>query len=337
MERMLRRFSPDDCRQWWEREGVNLVVQDDECIFPQSQNAMEVVDTLLRLMKQLDVRLVTEARVERIEALGDACEVHASRESGRFDAVVVTTGGSPRREGLDFLSPLDLRIESSVPSLYALNVGDQRLRGLSGTVVQLTSVGIAGTRYKAEGPLLLTHFGLSGPAILRLSSHAARYLAERAYRVTLLVNWMEGRTEAEVGTLIDAFRKTGKLVGNEHPDWLTSRLWTMLLERAGVAESLRWDALNTKERNRLVATLTADAYPTDGRRTYKGEFVTCGGIALKEIDPKTMSLRRFPRVFVAGEVTDVDGVTGGFNLQAAWSMGWVAAQGVAASLSDGAQ
>ncbi|MBQ8051005.1 MAG: aminoacetone oxidase family FAD-binding enzyme [Bacteroidaceae bacterium] len=330
MERLLRHFSPEDCRRWWEREGVRLVIQEDECVFPQSQDAMEIVGTLLRLMRQLGVRLLTNAKAEQVKPQGVGYEIIVGNEAHLYDVLVVTTGGAPRRQGLSFLDPLDLRLESPVPSLFALNVDDKRLQSLSGTVAASVSVAFAGTRFCAEGPLLLTHFGVSGPAILRLSSYAARWLAERDYRAALLINWMEGRDEQEVGRLLDSFQRSDRLVANHHPEWLSSRLWAMLLERANISASQRWDALNKRERNRLIATLTADTYHTDGRRTYKGEFVTAGGISLREIDPNTLSLKRFPRLFVAGEVTDVDGVTGGFNLQAAWTMGWAVAQSIAA-------
>ncbi len=329
MQRLFRQFSPADTMRWWQDMGVPLTVQDDQCVFPRSQRAMQVVDTLLQAMQKLGVRLLTGAKVTCIRATDGGFQVSYNNTTEQFDNVVVTTGGSPRMSGLDFLP--SLKIEPPVPSLFALNVGDEALNSLMGIVVADTPVSIAGTKFKAQGDLLITHFGLSGPALLRLSSHAARHLAEQEYRVRLCVNWMQGQTEEEVRTLLRSYSRQCRQVTNQHPNHLTARHWSMLLARAGVAESRRWDTLPDKELNRLTATLTADTYPTDGRRTYKAEFVTCGGVALTEIDPNTLECKHYPGLFLAGEVLDVDAVTGGFNLQAAWTMGYV----VAKTLSQG--
>ena len=329
MQRLFRQFSPADTMRWWQDMGVPLTVQDDQCVFPRSQRAMQVVDTLLQAMQKLGVRLLTGAKVTCIRATDGGFQVSYNNTTEQFDNVVVTTGGSPRMSGLDFLP--SLKIEPPVPSLFALNVGDEALNSLMGIVVADTPVSIAGTKFKAQGDLLITHFGLSGPALLRLSSHAARHLAEQEYRVRLCVNWMQGQTEEEVRTLLRSYSRQCRQVTNQHPSHLTARHWSMLLARAGVAESRRWDTLPDKELNRLTATLTADTYPTDGRRTYKAEFVTCGGVALTEIDPNTLECKHYPGMFLAGEVLDVDALTGGFNLQAAWTMGYV----VAKTLSHG--
>ena len=324
MQRLFRQFSPADTMRWWQDMGVPLTVQDDQCVFPRSQRAMQVVDTLLQAMQKLGVRLLTGAKVTCIRATDGGFQVSYNNTTEQFDNVVVTTGGSPRMSGLDFLP--SLKIEPPVPSLFALNVGDEALNSLMGIVVADTPVSIAGTKFKAQGDLLITHFGLSGPALLRLSSHAARHLAEQEYRVRLCVNWMQGQTEEEVRTLLCSYSSQCRQVTNQHPNHLTARHWSMLLARAGVAESRRWDTLPDKELNRLTATLTADTYPTDGRRTYKAEFVTCGGVALTEIDPNTLECKHYPGMFLAGEVLDVDALTGGFNLQAAWTMGYVVAK-----------
>lgn len=324
MQRLFRQFSPADTMRWWQDMGVPLTVQDDQCVFPRSQRAMQVVDTLLQAMQKLGVRLLTGAKVTCIRATDGGFQVSYNNTTEQFDNVVVTTGGSPGMSGLDFLP--SLKIEPPVPSLFALNVGDEALNSLMGIVVADTPVSIAGTKFKAQGDLLITHFGLSGPALLRLSSHAARHLAEQEYRVRLCVNWMQGQTEEEVRTLLRSYSRQCRQVTNRHPKHLTARHWSMLLARAGVAESRRWDTLPDKELNRLTATLTADTYSTEGRRTYKAEFVTCGGVAQTEIDPNTLECKHYPGMFLAGEVLDVDAVTGGFNLQAAWTMGYVVAK-----------
>lgn len=321
MQRLFRQFSPDDTMQWWEEAGVPLIVQDDQCVFPRSQNAMQVVNTLLQAMQEQGVRIRTGAKVTNIQPTNEGFDVTFNNETEHFDKVVVTTGGSPRTEGLSFLP--DLRIEQPVPSLFAMNIDDEPLHELTGIVVPDIPVSIAGTKFKAQGELLITHFGLSGPAMLRLSSYAARHLAERDFRVTLCINWMQGRTEDEVRRLLRNYGQSRRQVTNLRPEHLTARHWSMLLAHAGVPESRRWDTLPPKELNRLTAILTADTYATAGRRTHKAEFVTCGGVALSEIDSNTLECKQYPGLYLAGEVLDVDAVTGGFNLQAAWTMGYV--------------
>ncbi|MBP1531079.1 MAG: aminoacetone oxidase family FAD-binding enzyme [Bacteroidaceae bacterium] len=318
MERLFRQFSPQDTIAWWQEAGVPLVEQPDQCVFPRSQDAMQVVGTLLHEMQARGVKLLTQSPVAELP-LG-------------YDALVITSGGAPRLCNLSFLSSLNLSLQPPVPSLFALNINYTPLQDLTGIVVEDTMVSLAGTRFQAQGPLLITHFGMSGPAILRLSSYAARHLAEHDYKVTLTVNWMQGHNEEQVRTLLHPYLGTNKKLGNHHPQHLTSRHWAMLLDRASLTANHRWDALNRKEMNRLVATLTSDSYETTGRRTHKAEFVTCGGVSLSNINPNTLALKSHSNIFLAGEVLDVDAITGGFNLQAAWTMGYVAARSISAML-----
>ena len=320
MERLFRQFSPSDTRKWWEDAGVPLVVQPDQCIFPRSQDAMQVVNTLLRIMREANVKILTSTKIEVLPQ--------------GFDYIVITTGGNPRIESLSYISELDLELEPPVPSLFALNVNDSHLQELTGIVVDDCLVSIAGTKFQAQGPLLITHFGMSGPAILRLSSYAARYLAEKDYSVKLIVNWMQGQNEEQVRQELKEYLQSTKQTGNHHPRHLTARLWYYLLERASIPFDKPWNALNKKDVNRLVNVLTADAYLSEGRRQYKAEFVTCGGVSLRSINPNTLALKSHPNIYLAGELLDVDAITGGFNLQAAWTMGYVVAKNIAESLSN---
>lgn len=340
MRRALSAFSQEDCRAWFEREGVRLVAQDDECVFPVSQDAMQIVGTLLRLMERLDVELRLRHKVASIAPDNGHYAIafaDASLEPIVADRVLVTAGGQPRTKGFDMLEPLGLKVEAPVPSLFTFNIaGDWHTR-LMGAVVENATVTLAGTKLKASGPLLLTHWGMSGPAILRLSSYGARLLAERQYRGTLVVNWLGGLNDEEARTMVHeiATANARKLITTTPPQGLTARFWSSLLERIGVvtpamaagsAPIPRWAELGKKQTSRIVTALTADVHEITGRCAFKEEFVTCGGVALSEINPATMECRRHPGLFFAGEVTDVDAVTGGFNLQAAWSMGYVAAQ-----------
>ena len=246
-----------------------------------------------------------------------------------FDAVVVTTGGAAR--GLPFLEGLGLEMVPPVPSLFTFTVPDPGLRSLMGLVVE-AAIGLQGTAFKAEGPLLITDWGLSGPAALKLSSYAARHLAESGYKGNLSINWLNAN-ENEVRALLQksALDNPQKLVSSTH--LLQARLWSHLLAKAGLRPDLRWAELGSKGLNRLIATLTSDSYPLSGKSRFREEFVTAGGVALSNIDLNTLECKRHPGLFFAGEVLDIDAITGGFNLQAAWSTGYVVARAITATLS----
>ncbi len=257
------------------------------------------------------------------------------------DIVLVTTGGSPKKSGLSMLDGLGLDIIDPLPSLFSFNIGDAArpgenvrdagLSALMGTVVEDAMAGIVGTKFRATGPLLITDWGMSGPAILKLSSYAARYLADNQYNASLLVSWLgEAGQEDALSMLADmAKANPQKQLSSIYPEVFNNRLWNFLLHRAGLLETKRWAELGSKGMNRLAATLTGDIYPVVGRNRFKGEFVTCGGVSLSDIDPKTLECRSHSGLYFAGEVLDVDAITGGFNLQAAWSMGYVAARSIA--------
>ncbi len=327
MKRLFHVFDHQDTWNWFESEGVPLVLQDDRCVFPQSQDAMQIVNTLLERMRETGVRLKTG---HRLVGLAPGWRLtFADGSEGKADYVVITTGGSPRRNGLGFLDPLELEIIEPVPSLFTFKVPGAP-RDLMGTVVKDVSVSLPGTKFKAGGPLLVTDWGFSGPAILRLSSYAARHLAGCGYRAPLLVNWMND-TEDSVRSLLGRFLREHpqKQLSSIYPEVLTGRLWTCLLERAQLRPDIRYAELGTKGLNRLVAVLTADPYGIEGKAAFKEEFVTCGGVSLSEINPNTLEAKRFPGLYFAGEVLDIDAVTGGFNLQAAWTGGYVIARGLA--------
>lgn len=317
IKRAFHLFDPAATRQWFEDAGVRLVAQSDQCIFPASQDAMQIVHTLLYNMQRLGVEVHTSHRITDIAGLMDA-----------YDAVVVTTGGSPKRTGLSFLDRLHLDIAEPIPSLFSFNIDGTS--ELMGTVVSEVTTLIAGTRFRAHGPLLFTHWGMSGPAIIKLSSLAARHLHECSYKAQLLVNWMNDADEEEVRDLLQQYasQSGSRQVQNLHPASFTSRLWGFLIARAGIRPEQRWAEVGRKQLNRLIAVLTADTYSIIGQSRHKEEFVTCGGVALSNINPSTLACKQYPNLFFAGEVLDVDGVTGGFNLQAAWSMGYVVAHSI---------
>lgn len=318
MKRALQAFSQEDTLRWFEGRGVPCVLQPDHCWFPQSQDAMDIVRCLLNAAKGTDIRLDTKVTsIQRGGVNGEA-----------FDFIVVTTGGAPK--GLPFLEGLGLELVPPVPSLFTFTVPDPALRSLMGLVVE-ASIGLAGTSFKAEGALLITDWGLSGPATLKLSSYAARHLAEKGYKGNIWVNWLNANENAVREQLQEtASKNPQKQVSTTH--LLQARLWNHLLARAGLRPDIRWAELGSKGLNRLVAILTADSYPLSGKSKFREEFVTAGGVALSNINPNTLECKKHPGLYFAGEVLDIDAITGGFNLQAAWSTGYVCAQSIVKSL-----
>lgn len=333
LKRLFNQFSPQQTFDWWEQEGVRLVTQEDECIFPQSQRAMEIVSTLLEGMRREGVELRTNHRVSDIEHL-DNGRYRLTFENADLgcllaDSVVVTTGGSPKADGMNMLKSLGMELVAPHPSLFTFNVEGDIWGQLMGTVVNGVTVSLPGTKFKANGPLLITHWGMSGPAILKLSAHAAIYLAEKGYRHQLLVNWLgnEYNEESARALLTDMMHQhAARQVQTDYPTALVARHWSILLLRAGIDPHSRWAELNKKQLNKLAVTLTADPYQITGQSRHKEEFVTAGGVALTNMNPQTLECKSHPGLFFAGEVTDVDAITGGFNLQAAWTMGYVVAQ-----------
>lgn len=323
MKRALRVFSCEDTMAWFQREGIPYVIQEDKCVFPKSQDAMQIVRTLEKLMRRLGVELRCGVKVGAINAEDGKYRLDTSAGSIRADSVVVTTGGG----ALGLLEPLELQIEKPVPSLFTLKINNDGLRSLMGALAPDAILSLAGTPFRASGTLLLTDWGVSGPATLKLSSYAARHLAGTGYKGTLLVNWTGWSEEEARGFIATASRQNGKKkVANVAPEGLSARLWQHITGRAGLREGIVWAELGSKGGNRLAGAITADAYDLAGRCHFKAEFVTCGGVSLQEVNLSTLESRKHPGLYFAGEVLDVDAITGGFNLQAAWSCAMVVAR-----------
>ena len=324
MKRLFKTFDYRDAYDWFERHGVRLTTQPDECVFPMSQDSHTIINCFLAEARRHHVEIVTG---QKITSLNDLAH---------FDFIAVTTGGMPKSG--EFLIPQsddtsgDPAVISPVPSLFTFSIDDAALRALMGTVVDDATVMIPGTGFKASGPLLVTHWGMSGPAILRLSSYAARELHDHHYQMPLAVNWTSRKDPdilQELQTIIS--RHPQKQIATIRPFDLPSRLWAYLAEKTlGERARNRWQNLNKKELNRLVNALCNDSYQIAGRAAFKDEFVTCGGISLSAVNPHTLESKTLPNVFFAGEVLDIDGVTGGFNFQAAWTTAYT----VAKSLCD---
>lgn len=332
MKRLLKEFSPEDTYRWFENEGVWLMTQSDQRVFPASGESLEIVQLLLRLMAQLGIETRLRCRVKSIKKVAGRFKLAFSGDDGKqveADKVIVTVGGCPRIEQLSMLKSFSLEIVSPVPSLFSFCLPDDITR-LMGISVENVSVALCGTKFKSCGDLLVTHWGVSGPAILKLSSYAARYLADCGYKTLLSINWLGQCNEQEACNMLVELTASAQLkqLQNVYPSCLNARLWEYLLLKAGLNPSMRWKDLGKKGRNRLASLLTNDIYQINGQNRFKDEFVTCGGIALSCVNPKTLECRSCEGLYFAGEVLDVDAVTGGFNLQAAWTMGYVVARSV---------
>ena len=318
MKRLMKGFSQRDAYDWFEAHGVRLTTQADECVFPLSQDSHTIINCFLAYARRLGIEIRTSEKVTNFEQLAD------------YDFVAVTCGGQPKAEGLQWLADLGHETAQPVPSLFTFQIADEGLRALMGTVAEEAVAMIPGTKLRAQGPLLITHWGMSGPAILRLSSYAAHSLHEHQYQMPLAVNWTS-RKDAEIMEELQTIiaRHPQKQMTTIRPFDLPTRLWTYLAEKAlGERASNRWQHLNKKELNRLVNILSNDTYQIAGRAAFKDEFVTCGGVSLSAVDPVTLESKDLPHVYFAGEVLDIDGVTGGFNFQAAWTTAYTVAQAI---------
>ena len=325
LKRLFKVFDYRAGYQWFESHGVRLVTQDDDCVFPALQDSHAIINCFLSEAKRHQVEIRMGAKVNALDDVAD------------FDFVAVCTGGSPQASGLQWLADAGHEIVKPVPSLFTLSIADRQLTELMGTVVEPVQVMIPGTKFRADGPLLITHWGVSGPAVLRVSSYGARHLSEADYQVPLSINWT-GCKEPEVLEQLQSIvaQQPQKQLQTIAPCGLPARLWSYLLTKTlGERSKNRWQNLNRKELNRLVNTLTNDVYMTAGRAAFRDEFVTCGGISLADVNPATLESRHVPNLYFAGEVLDIDGITGGFNFQAAWTTAYVVATAIKMKAENG--
>ena len=325
LKRLFKVFDYRAGYQWFESHGVRLVTQDDDCVFPALQDSHAIINCFLSEAKRHQVEIRMGAKVNALDDVTD------------YDFVAVCTGGSPQASGLQWLADAGHEIVKPVPSLFTLSIADRQLTELMGTVVEPVQVMLPGTKFRAEGPLLITHWGVSGPAVLRVSSYGARHLSEADYQVPLSINWT-GCKEPEVLEQLQSIvaQQPQKQLQTIAPCGLPARLWSYLLTKTlGERSKNRWQNLNQKELNRLVNTLTNDAYMTAGRAAFRDEFVTCGGVSLADVNPATLESRHVPNLYFAGEVLDIDGITGGFNFQAAWTTAYVVATAIKMKAENG--
>lgn len=320
-------FNPSDTIKWFEKRGVMLKTEADGRMFPVSNDSNSIVQCLLDEASRYGVIIRTNQEVLSVAKHTGRWMVKTSSDQLVADVVCIAAGGYTKLAQFEWLKALGHSIEKPVPSLFTFNLPGHSLRNLMGVVVNPVQVKIAGTRLQEKGPVLLTHWGLSGPAILRLSAWGARELAEREWQFTVIMNWVPSYHEQGLLEFIRQFRnEKGSLkLQNRNPFLLPQRFWEYLLAEAGADLEGRWGELPAREQNKLVKLLSAMELNVKGKTTFKEEFVTAGGISLSEINPATMESRLHQGLYFAGEVLNVDGITGGFNFQHAWTSGWLAA------------
>ena len=318
------RFQPRDTIAWFEQRGVRLKTEADGRVFPITDRSETIANCLIEAARAAGVETRLGVRVRSVTKSDRFVIDLAGAEPLIADRVLLATGSD--RHGYEWASSLGHTIEPPVPSLFTFEINDARLCDLPGISVEEVTVRIAGTHLTQRGPVLITHWGLSGPAILKLSAWAARELAEKHYRAELIVNWLPAFKGDELQQRLLSIKTelARQTVGASSPLHVPLRLWRQLLAAVDLRDDQKWTEVSKRQLNALTNELTRGAYQIIGKGAFKEEFVTCGGVRLDEVNFKTMESRRCAGLYFAGEILDIDGVTGGFNFQSAWTTGWLA-------------
>lgn len=331
LKKLFAHFGPQDTVDWFQQHGVALHTEADGRMFPVTNRSQTIIDCLVQEAQRLGVVIRTNTPVQAIYPYESKYQLtvggrHTETNQVAADCVIVATGGSPKLSGLDWLATLGHSIQPPVPSLFTFNMPQETITAMPGLSVDSAIVRIPGSKLVNEGPLLITHWGMSGPAVLKVSAWGARTLNECDYRFPVQINWLgRANEEAVRSDLLRQLPEMGKRkTANKNPFGLPQRLWLYFLARAGVNPDTPWAEVSKKSRNILLSVLLNDTYTVSGKTTFKEEFVTCGGVSLSDVNLHTMESKVCPGLYFAGEVLDIDGVTGGFNFQAAWSTGYVA-------------
>jgi predicted Rossmann fold flavoprotein len=332
------RFQPRDTVDWFASHGVKLKTEADGRMFPITDDSETIVNCLIRAAEDAGVKIRTGDAVVSVKKLIANTAVEGGWEGAvpgftielksgeilKCDRILLATGSNP--SGFKWAKELGNTVEVPVPSLFTFNIADSRIKDLAGVSVPNAKVKLPGAKLEQSGPLLITHWGVSGPAVLKLSAWGARFLHDRHYRTSVLINWLP-QYNAEVlrqQLLGVKSQLSHRLIVSSCPFPMPRRLWERLTSSIGIDEQKRWADLSNKTLDKLLLELVQGEYQISGKGAFKEEFVTCGGVNLKEVDFKTMESRRCPGLFFAGEILDIDGVTGGFNFQSAWTTAWLA-------------
>ena len=337
VKKTFHQFFTTDTVKWFEERGVKLKTEADGRMFPVTDSSQTIIDCLLKEANKLNVEILMNREVKNLSLVNGQWLIKLSDsrpDSYRdltSDFVCIASGGYPKFSMFDWLKELDHTIEEPVPSLFTFNLPNHPITKLMGVSVEKAKVKIQNSKLEEEGPLLITHWGLSGPAVLRLSAWGARELKIKNYELRIFINWLPGYKEENLRKRFQELRTTNasQKIINKNSFGLPSGLWEFLTEQSGIKNEWRWADLPATQQNLFIKNLFSYECEVKGKTTFKEEFVTAGGIKLNEVDANTMMSKKTPNLFFAGEVLDVDGITGGFNFQHAWTSGWVAAKAIA--------
>ncbi len=330
LKRVFRHFSIPDTIEWFESRGVPLKVESDGRVFPVSDSSQSIVDVLLSEAEKCQVKILSSTGIKELNPAKSGYELITEKGVFRADIVVIASGGHPKSDGYNFLNSLKFKLKTPIPSLFTFNTPGEPIRELMGIAVPNGYVKIEGTKLNYHGPILVTHWGVSGPAVLKLSAFGAEWLSQHQYQARAIINWNGDFGENDYLLHLINYGKAHpnrKVFSNVLFD-LPSRLWEHFCQRAEIDRNQLYGNLPKKQLNKLVQSLFCYILQVNGKTTFKEEFVTAGGVSLEEVDPESMQSLNHPNLYFAGEVLDVDGITGGFNFQAAWSTGFLAGKSI---------
>jgi predicted Rossmann fold flavoprotein len=324
----FHQFCSGDTIEWFEKHGVILKIEEDGRMFPETDSSQTIIDCFTKATKDLGIDVLTSQSVQSIYKTESHFKVQTNTDTFLCQKVVLATGSNPKM--WEMLQNLGHSIVSAVPSLFTFNIKDARIKDLMG-LSAFASVKVKKSKLEASGPLLITHWGMSGPGILRLSAWGARELFDKDYHFAILVNWLNETTFEECTDLLKEIKleNAKKVVAKKAPFEMPNRLWERLVLASGISEETKWADCNKVQINALANQLTSSEFQVNGKSTFKEEFVTAGGIDLKEVNFKTMESKIIPNLYFAGEILNIDAITGGFNFQNAWTGGFIAANAIA--------
>jgi predicted Rossmann fold flavoprotein len=330
LKSLFRKYQAADVVTWFENKSVTLKAEKDGRMFPVTDDSETIIDCFLMQAEHHGIKIEMNAGVEEIKILSDGFEVICDDKKFKGKKVLVALGGHPNANAYGFIKKIGHSIVPLIPSLFTFNDSQKEFKDLMGVSVPQGVVRIAGTKFYQEGPILITHWGLSGPAVIKLSAWAAEYFYQNKYEATVLISWIKETQEEGVREFLSDYKSTNKKrkVYSYPLFELPQRLWTRLCELAEIEDQKIWDELSNKNLNKLLELLIRCPFKIKGKTTFKEEFVTCGGVDLAEVNMETLESRKIKNLFFAGEVLNIDGETGGFNFQAAWTTAYVAATSI---------
>ena len=322
---VFTKFQPGDTMNWYEEHGVALKIEDDNRIFPESNSSQSIIDCLVNECRKRNVKILTKQTVTEILPQENGYKIHTTAQNYFADYVVFSTGSSPK--AFKMLEKLGHQIVAPVPSLFTFNIKNEILKDLMGTSFQYVDIEIPKLNLEESGSLLITHWGMSGPAVLKLSAWGARELAALKYQFEIIINFI-GTASEDALEIFKKFKENEpkKSIGQSKIFDITNRFWQRILFVSGIDTTKQLANTNNKEMQKIIENLCCCRMNVTGKSTFKEEFVTAGGVDLKEMDFKTMKSKKLPNFYISGEVLNIDAVTGGFNFQACWSEGWLIAQ-----------